>query len=114
MIQLYKPLPDDSTQVAVPHGSMKRYVVCAANQDEDRQVFLGVRHHCPLMNSHLRDIGVKAARTIQGFVDQYGTFMDREEAWKVATAALQIRRLLGYDYERDSTLTGELYSEHLY
>jgi hypothetical protein len=43
----------------------------------------------------------------QGFVDQYGNFMTREEAWEIAQAAGQIRRPEG-------GAPGTLYSEHLY
>lgn len=114
MTELYKPNLDDVTEVVVPGGTTKRYVVCAANRDTDGRIFLGVRHHCQLMNQNLKAADVKGATTEQGFVDQFGTFMDREEAWKVAVAQCQIRRLVGYDYEVDSRLTGKLYSENLY
>lgn len=43
----------------------------------------------------------------QGFVDQYGTFLDREEAWILADASDQIK------YRKDLP-AGTLYSEHLW
>jgi len=43
----------------------------------------------------------------QGFIDQWCVFMDRQEAWKVAEAAGQIK--YGRDYSK-----GTLYSEDLY
>jgi hypothetical protein len=46
----------------------------------------------------------------QGFIDQHGVFMTREEAWKVAEAAGQIIKRVGGD-DRDG---GTLYSENLY
>lgn len=47
---------------------------------------------------------------VQGFIDQRGTFMTREEAWKVAVESGQIKRRVGGD-ERNG---GTLYSENLY
>lgn len=46
----------------------------------------------------------------QGFVDQRGVFLSREEAWRVAEAAGQIRRRVGGDTRNGGTL----YSENLY
>lgn len=43
----------------------------------------------------------------QGFVDQYGTFLDRKEAWLLAESTGQIRYRTGLP-------TGTLYSEHLW
>lgn len=44
----------------------------------------------------------------QGFIDQWGTFMTREQAWRVAEVAGQILYRVGGDYN------GTLYSENLY
>ena len=117
---LYKPNPDDCTVCFVPCGDdnvaeMSRYVVCAANRSGNGKIFLGVRHFCPLMVQSVQDAGLKGIRAReQGFVDQWGNFMSREEAWKVAVARGQIRRKIGYSYEEDHELVGILYSEHLY
>ena len=46
----------------------------------------------------------------QGFIDQYGVFMTRQEAWKVAEAADQINYRCG----GDDKYGGTLYSENLY
>lgn len=43
----------------------------------------------------------------QGFIDQWGLFLTREEAWTVAVEKGQIRRQV-------NTPEGTLYSEHLY
>lgn len=48
----------------------------------------------------------KAGGSEQGFIDQFGDFMDRKEAWNVALEQNQIR-------EEVST-HGTLYSENLY
>lgn len=74
---------------------MKRVVVCAANR-YDKKVFLGIRHFCPLMVEHMKDYDIAFMREEfgeeQGFVDQYGVFMDRKEAYKVAKASGQVGR----------------------
>jgi hypothetical protein len=43
----------------------------------------------------------------QGFIDQFGKFLTREEAWVIASENGQIRRQVGGDQSR-------LYSENLY
>ena len=50
------------------------------------------------------------AKTTQGFVDQYGEFFDRCEAWKIAEREGQILRRCGGDGAKGGTL----YSENLY
>ena len=46
----------------------------------------------------------------QGFVDRFGKFHNREEAWKIAEPAGQIRRRVG----GDTINGGTLFSENLY
>ncbi len=71
----------------------KRIVVCAANRYEET-VFIGVRHFCPLMRQNMEGHDIpwlrKTFGETQGFIDQYGEFMDRFEALKVAIEAGQI------------------------
>lgn len=73
---------------------------------------LGVRHFCPLMRQQLDEMDwakLKSYTKTQGFVDQYGVFMDRKEALAVATAAGQINT------RRSKTFPDtELFSEDLY
>lgn len=89
-----------------------RRVVCAAIQAEDGEVLLGIRHYSPDMHRQIRarPDGKKfysAGNVQQGFVDQWGNFLTREEAWKVAEAQGQILDRVGGD-------GGVLYSENLY
>ena len=87
-----------------------RRVVCAANRIRlSGDIVLGVRHFDRHMCSHLdRIVRFACGDPVeQGFVDQFGVFMTREEAWEVATAANQIIRRCGSD-------EGCLYSENLY
>lgn len=114
MAVFYKPLSDDCTKVDTPSGSFKRRIGGVANRSNFGKIILGVRRYCPLMRENIADYEAAlnahermALKMEQGFVDQYGTFMDREEAMKVAVASGQIMREVG----GPSTV---LYSEHLY
>jgi hypothetical protein len=88
-----------------------RWVVCAALRSRKTgQVIAGARH----WDSIMRGIALVDKKTLaiwqgseQGFIDQYGQFMDRQEAFKVAKANNQIRRSPIPD-------DGTLYSEDLY
>ncbi len=76
---------------------------------DDGLIVTGIRHYSPEMRSVLwRIYGAGYHRWVleQGFVDQYGTFLNREKAWKVAEAAGQIREQV--------SSPGTLYSENLY
>lgn len=69
----------------------QRRVVCAANKyDCDYggidMIFIGVRHFCPIMRQNMephKDF-IKRESEAQGFIDQFGVFMDRKEALQVA------------------------------
>jgi hypothetical protein len=59
------------------------------------------------MNAQIAACGESRIGEVQGFIDQFGDFMTREEARKVALDAGQVRRRVGGDSER-------LFSENLY
>ena len=88
----------------------QRLVVCAANK-YGNHLFIGVRHFCPIMCTSMAKSNINHLREKfgeeQGFIDQYGVFMTREEAWLVAEAAGQIRYRCGGDGDK-------LFSENLY
>lgn len=101
-------------------------VVCAANwvvlEYEKVEVHLegfllvGPRHWGETMHNQYKLITktlpqpVRKADEVQGFIDQHGVFLTRQEAWKVAEDAGQIIHRVGGD-----TLSGgTLYSENLY
>lgn len=54
----------------------------------------GNRHYCPLMIMMMEKLGIRDEdeEQGQGFVDQWGVYMTREEAWVVAEAAGQIKK----------------------
>jgi hypothetical protein len=80
----------------------------------DGTLVLGARHGDELMHSAWRAFSrpgnLLSGLDSQGFIDQRGVFMTRQEAWKVAEAAGQILYRCGGD-TRDG---GTLYSENLY
>ena len=87
------------------NGTKERRVVCAAIRINGI-IICGVRHYDKMMHKVLELIK-QDGKAEQGFVDQYGVFMDREEAYQVAQAAKQII------YEIPGP-KGMLFSEHLY
>lgn len=94
----------------------KRRIVCAAIRAADGDLLLGIRHYSPDMHRQIeaRVDGAKFHHRLdedQGFVDQFGKFMTREEAWSIAAAAGQIP----YPDACGFGLNGpKLYSEGLY
>ncbi|MFY9326479.1 MAG: hypothetical protein WAO76_00425 [Georgfuchsia sp.] len=85
-----------------------RRVVCAAVR-VNAHIICSARHYDSLMHAQMNliDEAYSGANVEQGFIDQHGEFMTREEAHKVATEAGQIIRRCGGD-------VGRLFSENLY
>ena len=103
---------------AIPDAATAPYVrrvVCAANSDQKYGIiFIGPRHFDDCMTkqmvSRIRAHELTDRETqqcLQGFIDQHGVFMSREEALAVAKAAGQIRYRCGGDET-------QLFSENLY
>lgn len=94
----------------------ERRVVCAALRASDGRLLLGIRHYSRDMHEQLarrddRNRFQHLHDPDQGFVDQFGVFMTREEAYRVAKAAGQLR----YPEACGEGLDGpKLYSEGLY
>lgn len=90
--------------------------MCAAIRSEDGKLLLGIRHYSADMHRQIesrmdRHKFVRRLGEDQGFVDQHGVYMSREEAYKVAFAAGQIL----YPDRCGNGLDGpKLYSEGLY
>lgn len=94
----------------------ERRVVCAAIRAADGEVLLGIRHYSQDMHRQIgaRRDGAKFKHrhdVDQGFVDQRGVFMSREEAYAVALAAGQVWRPEVCGHGLDGP---KLYSEGLY
>ena len=93
----------------------QRRIVCSANLcRKTGHMILGARHWDVSMHVHnglfkyagYADVNFEE----QGFIDQHGAFLTRQEAWKVAEAAGQIIRRVG----GDTMDGGTLFSENLY
>lgn len=88
---------------------MNQRVVCAAMLMKDGSIITGIRHFSPEMRETMKRIygeGYHLKVKEQGFVDQFGKFLSRKKAWKVAEKEGQIIR--------EVSGPGTLYSENLY
>ena len=84
-----------------------RRVVCAANRHrESGLIICGARHWDKVMRAQVSETEHGTRNWEQGFIDQFGDFLTREEAWVVALYEGQIRR--------EVSTPGTLYSENLY
>jgi hypothetical protein len=100
--------PEEKTVEWKPDYSVTpRRIVCAAMFKEGR-VITGARHYDKIMRAQmLASEGIAWWRSCkQGFIDQFGDFLDRQEAWKIADEQGQI--------SREVSAPGTLYSENLY
>lgn len=86
-----------------------QYIVCAALRNAAGNIICGPRHfdlimHGQIRNSLDRDTWKTAQ---QGFIDQFGIFLSREEAYDLAMDNGQKRYKCGGD-------SNQLFSENLY
>lgn len=86
-----------------------RRVVCAAIKFENGVIVVGPRHFDLTMHDQIRARGMSKTpmEHQQGFIDQHGAFMGREEAYNVAANANQ-------PLIRPAFHPGVLFSENLY
>ena len=92
-------------------SSRTRVVVCAANRYGDL-IIPSARHHDKVMNEVIKAIGwIKhtGVEVEQGFIDQFGGFMTREEALIVVKQSGQ-----PFDVTRNGGNGRDLYSEGVY
>lgn len=99
---------ESAKQRQVTADRSQRRVVCAAIRDTLGRIITSARHYDPLMHELIPWVGGDWKLAEQGFIDQWGKFMTREEAFEVATAGGQILKKTG---NPDSK---ELFSEDLY
>lgn len=85
----------------------KRRIVCAAVLYSDGSMLVGPRHFDEVMQAQHARLPKNVAEVAQGFIDQWGTFFDREDSRAIAQRAGQILHRCGGDDTR-------LYSENLY
>ncbi len=67
----------------------QRRVVCAALK-KGAVISCGPRHFDTMMHEQIAHVGINMRDAEQGFIDQWGKFMDRVEALEVAKTANQI------------------------
>lgn len=89
-----------------------RRIVCAAIRAADGELLLGIRHYSLDMHAQIskRIDGEKFTHRggdDQGFVDQFGAYLTRAEAYRVASESRQI-------INPDACPNYKLYSEGLY
>lgn len=85
-----------------------RIIVCAAIKKGDR-IITGARHYDKIMRQQIiasEGIDFWKAGTEQGFIDQFGDFLNRNDAWIVAENQKQIRKQV--------STPGTLFSENIY
>lgn len=85
-----------------------RRIVCAAIRNENGAIICSPRHFDKLMREQIQASTEEfPPSSEQGFVDQFGNFINREKALKIAILKEQIIRNCGGDDK-------ELFSENLY
>ncbi len=99
---------EDGRSRAEYYGVQLRIAQAAFNYNG--YIVTGTRHGCPIMRLQIHAIGIDTLNKwcefgdmIQGFTDQYGNFLNRQEAYVIAKAAGQIIR--------EDVTPGTLYSE---
>lgn len=107
-------LKNGEVQTPTPFDPAINRIVCAATRFSSGVVIPGVRHYDMVMIEVIDKLKEKPSELSkeveQGFLDRFGVFKTRQEAWKIAYIAKQvIRRAWG-----DGTHGGTLYSENLY
>jgi hypothetical protein len=87
-----------------------RRIVCAAiRHKETGRIITGARHYDKIMREQINaseGITFWKPSCEQGFIDQFGDFLNRKDAWRIAENEGQIRR--------EVSSAGTLYSENLY
>lgn len=90
------------------YGVQRRIAQAAYNYNG--YIVTGTRHSCPIMGLQLNAIGFDVIQEwcpkgemVQGFTDQFGNFLNRQEAYIIAKEAGQIIR--------EDVYPGTLYSE---
>lgn len=94
-------------------GKTPQRVVCAACRSPDKHfMVVGPRHWDNTMLEQIRNMIFSGYTNDwqQGFIDQFGDYLTRQEAWVIANERQQIIRRVGGD-DKDG---GTLYSENLY
>jgi hypothetical protein len=94
----------------IGHPPVQQVVVCAANRFKSAGVILcGARHWDDVMRAQADAMGIKGGNEEQGFIDQFGTFLTREEAMQIVKESGQ-----PFNEDRNGGAGKALFSEGLY
>ena len=101
----------------------RQRIVCAAMRHVPTNTIVASARHCDLIsNNQINNTMLVMEQNYasrshaylvnweDGFIDQFGTFFNRQQAWKIAEKRDQIIRRVG----GDTANGGTLYSENLY
>lgn len=91
----------------VPDPDIPVWIVCAANKNKNNgRIICGARHCDAIMNAQIKASEGRESwlGASQGFLDQYGRFYNRKQAWVIAERNNQIKKKVSTD--------GTLYSEN--
>lgn len=85
-------------------------IICAACQSVSGEIITGHRHFDAVMRRKIARLGLTAKdfTRCQGFMDMYGNFVTREQAFLIFNGNNQ------HSAEADRGRGGKLYSENLY
>lgn len=86
----------------------QQIIVCAANKF-DNVILCGARHWDKVMRAQADAMGIRGGREEQGFIDQFGDFLTREEAMAIVKMNGQ-----SFNIKRNGGSDNELFSEGLY
>lgn len=103
------PHDDEASEWKPDYSITPRRVVCAALKHKvSGRIITGARHFDKIMREQINaSEGIASWRgSPQGFIDQFGDFLDRKEAWIVAVDQNQLHRKVD--------VPGTLFSENLY
>lgn len=82
-------------------------IACAAIRNKEGIIICSARHFDTIMHGQIESSFHDWKNVDQGFINQRGEYLTREEAWVIATTAKQIIQRCGGDEEK-------LFSENLY
>lgn len=74
----------------------KQYIVCAALRGRDGTILCGARHYDGVMHSQIKHMSMpdqflRLSGDNQGFIDNFGEYFTRKEAFIIAQDADQLR-----------------------
>ncbi len=87
-----------------PGQKKNPWIVCAACR-KDGLIICGARHFDSIMRANIKALNLSFGDWEQGFIDQFGNFLNRKEAWEIAKKNGQVKE------ESENKV---LFSENLY